>query len=161
MGTFAFERLPEAIQRGEAAAEWFLQSVDEQLHIFRPDGTVDAERLFGAQGVFTFNYPDPDRAARRARLIANLAQPKAQAAGPCRVEKTITSLLVLTVAAIVSVSLALFTVGGVLAMRLKPNAASLGDVFVFWDGGLVLFLVGWLILFVLGRLWLCRSQGQS
>ncbi len=161
MGTFAFERLPEAIQRGEETAAGFLQAMDEQLHIFRPDGTVDADRLFSQQGVFTHNYPDPDREARRQRLKADLASPRAGAAGPCRVEKTILSVGVLAIAAIIALSLALFTLGGVLAMRIKPNAATIGDVFVFWDGGLILFLVGWLILFVIGRVWLCRSRGQS
>jgi predicted acylesterase/phospholipase RssA len=161
MGTFAFDRLPEAIRRGEETAEWFLQSVDKQLHIFRPDGTVDAERLFGAQGVFSYNYPDPDRLERRARLIANLARPQTQTPQPCRVEKMFAAIGGLSIAAVIAISLALFTVGGVVAMRLKPNAASLADVFLFWDGGLIVFLVGWLILYVLGRLWLCRSRGQS
>ena len=158
MGTFAFDRLPEAIARGEQAAEWFLQEADRQLHIFRPDGTVDADRLFSAQGVFTYNYPDPDRDVRRRRLLADLARPRAQAARPCHVQQEVARVGLLAVAAVVSLSLALFTVGGLIGLRLKPNAATPGDVFVFWDGGLLLFLVGWIILALLLRLWLCRQR---
>ena len=161
MGTFAFERLPEAIARGEIAAEWFLQEADRKFHIYKPDGMVDVERLFVTQGVFTYNYPDPDRDARHERLRAELARPSTRAVKPCHVERELTQLGLLSIGAIVSVSLALFTVGGMLGLRLKPNAATPGDVFVFWDGGLIVFLVGWLVLFLLARLWLCRSRGKQ
>jgi len=154
MGTFDFNRIPEAIRRGEQAAEWFLQELDRKLHIFRPDGSVDADRMFSEMGVFAYNYPDPERAERRKRLLAARTQPTA----PCNVAQEITRLGLLTVAAVVSISLALFTVGGAFAMKLKPNAASLGDVFVFWDGGFILFLVGWIIILLLLRFFLCRAR---
>ena len=160
MGTFAFDRLPEAIQRGELAAEWFLDELDKQLHIYNSDGTVDADRLFGRQGVFTFNYPDPEREARRQQLM-QLDRARVQAARPCHIEQELARLVLLTAGAIVSLSLALFTVGGIVALRLKPNAASAADVFVFWDGGLVLFMLGWIVFLVLLRLWLCRPKAQK
>ena len=156
MGTFAFDRLPEAIKRGEQAAEWMLAELDKELNIYRPDGTVDPDRLFSQQGVFTHNYPDPEREARRQQLLAQQGQQPAPT-GPCHVEQQLTRLALLTVGAIISVSLALFTVGGALSMRLKPNAASLGDVFVFWDGGLIIFLLGWIVILLLLRWRLCRG----
>ncbi len=158
MGTFAFDRLPEAVQRGEQAAEWFLQEVDRQLHIFNPDGTVDIERLFGQQGVFLYNYPDPEREGRRQRLMEALKQPEPPK--PCRVEQELLRLVLLALAAVASISLVLFTLGGLLALRLKPNAASFADIFVFWDGGIVLLLIGWLVLFLLLRWRSCGSAQQ-
>jgi NTE family protein len=158
MGTFDFDRLPEAIQRGQDAAEWWLSEADKNLHIFKPDGTVDADRLFSRQGVFMFDYPDPQRAERREHLIANLTGPRRPPVRPCNVEQELTRLIILSAATIVSVSLALFTVGGIAGLRLKPNAASAADVFVFWDGGLVLFVLGWIVLLVILRLLLSRSS---
>ncbi len=156
MGMFAFDRLPEAIHRGEQAAEWFLKEVDRQLHIFNPDGTVNTDRLFSQQGVFLHNYPDPEREERRQRLLIAMGQPRPS--GPCHVEQELLRLGLLAVAAIVSLSLALFTVGGLIALRLKPNAAAAADVFAFWDGGVLLFLVGWLIILLLLWLRFCRSS---
>lgn len=156
MSTFAFDRLPEAVERGEKAAAWFLDEADRQWQIFRPDGTVDPDRLFRQQGVNNFNYPDPEREARRAYLITVHEQKRPPT--PCHVEKEITSLALLTVAAFVTISLALFTVGGVLALQIKPNAASLGDIFVFWDGGVIALIVGWIALFLLLRRAKCQSS---
>lgn len=158
MGTFDFYRVPEAIRRGEAAAEWFLQELDRKLHIFRPNGSVDADRLFNQEGVFVYNYPDPERAERRQRL---LAAARTRPTGPCNVAQEVARLGVLTVAAVISISLALFTVGGAFAMKLKPNAASLGDVFVFWDGGFISFLVGWIAILLVLRFYLCRSVSRD
>ncbi len=158
MGTLDFQRLPEAIMRGEDAGEWFLSEADRRLHIMKPDGGVDIDALFSAPGVFMYNYPDPEREIRRQRLQAELADPRARAAGPCHIERDISRIGALAVAAVISVSLALFTVGGLVGLRLKPNAASPSDVFVFWDFGLLLFLIGWVIIYLLLRLWLCRSR---
>jgi hypothetical protein len=158
MGMLDFERLDEAIRRGEAAAEWWLHDVDRRLHILRPDGSVDVERLFMPQGVFKYNFPDPEREDRRQALIAASQRPRArQANRPCRAERDLLALILLAVGAIVSISLALFTIGGIVALRLKPNAASAADVLAFWDGGLILFLAGWGLLLLLLRWRLCRS----
>lgn len=161
MGAFDFDRLPEAIQRGMDAAEAWLDEVDERLHIFGDDGKVDPERLFSEQGVFTYNYPDPQRAERRARLIASRARPTRPAIKPCHFDEEVTRLALLALAAVVSLSMALFTLGGIAALRLKPNAASAGDVFVFWDGGLVAFLAGWVLLFLFFRFVLCRRWSTT
>jgi len=158
MGPVDFNRLPEAIMRGEDAAEWFLSEADRHLHIMKADGTVDIEPLFGVQGVFTYDYPDPERDIRRQRLQAEAADPRARAAGPCHIERDLSRVAVLAAAAVVSVSLALFTVGGLVGLRIKPNAASAADVFVFWDFGLLLFLIGWVVIYLLVRLWLCRGR---
>lgn len=156
MGMFAFDRLPEAIRRGEQAAEWFLEEVDRQLHIFNPDGTVNADRLFSQQGIFLHNYPDPERDERRRRLLITVG--RSRPGGPCRVEQEILRLGLLAVGAVISLSLALFTLGGLIALRIKPNAAPAADVFAFWDGGLLLFLVGWLVILLLLRLRFCRPS---
>lgn len=158
MSPVDFNRLPEAIMRGEDAAEWFLREADSRLHIMKPDGTVDIEALFSAQGVFAYDYTDPERAVRRQRLQAELADPRARAAGPCHLERDLTRLAVLVAGAVVSLSLGLFSAGGLLGLRLKPNAASAADVFVFWDFGLLAFLLGWVVIYLLVRWRLCRGR---
>lgn len=161
MGMFAFDRLDEAIRRGEMAAEWFLNEVDRQLHVFRPDGCVDVDRFFGQQGVFSYNYPDPERDARRQRLLVQLNTPALQKPGPCHVERQIIQMALLAIGAVAALSLAFFTLGGLVALNLKPNAATAADIFVFWDGGLVLLLLGWIIFLIIMRRRLCRSQPDN
>ena len=161
MGMFAFDRLDEAIRRGEMAAEWFLNDVDRRLHIFRPDGSVDVDRFFSQQGIFAYNYPDPERDARRQRLLMQLKTSDQKHAGPCHVERTITQLALLAIGAVAALSLAFFTLGGLVALRLKPNAASAADIFVFWDGGLVLLLLGWIFFLIVARGRICRTKPDN
>lgn len=158
MGTFDVHRLPEAIKRGEDAAAWFLATLDAELGIFNPDGAVNMDRLFARQGVMEYDYPDPERAARRAELIRELQQPRPRNAPACNFKKELTKIALLVLAAAASVSLALFTLGGAIGLALKPGAATIADIFAFWDGGIVLFLAGWLVFYLLFRLLACRRK---